>query len=296
MATTLSDLIEETLTFLRGYVRSQEQTTWLTSSITSSDTSLSVANGSRIGMGRVEIDNELLYVDSLSGTTAVVSPWGRGMDGSTADAHSSNARVTFSPLFPRHQVLTQINSTIKAIGKEIQASASTTITFQAPKTTYALPADVNAVSDVSWQVVGPSRLWTPVKRWKFNQVVNTTTWATGKTIDIFDSITPGRTVQISYLKLPSELSSPSDTLETTTGFPAYLRDVVVLGAAARLVSGIDVSLLDPTSISAGFFDERRAPGSGSQVARTLYALYQQRLMEETDRFRDQYPTPVHYRR
>ena len=66
MATTLSDLIEETLTFLRGYVRSQEQTTWLTSSITSSDTSLSVANGSRIGMGRVEIDNELLYVDSLS--------------------------------------------------------------------------------------------------------------------------------------------------------------------------------------------------------------------------------------
>jgi hypothetical protein len=57
-----------------------------------------------------------------------------------------------------------------------------------------------------------------------------------------------------------------------------------------------VAMLDPTSVSAGFFDERRLPGTGSQVARTIFALFQQRLSEETDRFRDQYPTPVHFRR
>lgn len=294
--TTLNDLVEDTLSMLRGYVRSQEQTTWLTSGISDSDTTLSVNSGARIGMGRIEIGDELLFVDSVSGSTATVAPWGRGVDGSTAASHATNSKVTFTPLFPRNQVKVQINNTIKAIGKEIQVPGFTTFSFTAPRTTYALPAEVNAVSEVSWQTVGPSRLWQKVKRWSFNQVANTTVWPTGRTIDIFDSVTPGRTVQVNYFHLPSELSSASDTLETTAGLPSSCRDVVVLGAAAKLLSAVDASLLDQNTVAAGFFDEKRQPGSGSNVARTIYALYQQRLSEEMDRFRDQYPTPVHYRR
>ncbi len=294
--TTLNDLIEDTLSMLRGYVRNQEQTTWLTSAIDSDDTTLAVNNGTRLGMGRIEIDDELLFVDSVSGANATVSPWGRGVDGTTAASHSTNAKVTFTPLFPRNQVKTQINNTIRAIGTSIQVPSSTTLSFTAPRTTYALPADANAISSVTWQVVGPSRLWTPVKRWTFNLVANTTEWPTGKTIDIFDSVTPGRTVQINYFKDPSDLSANSSSLESDAGLPASCRDVVVLGSAARLISAVDASLLDQNTVAAGFFDERRMPGSGSTVARTLYALYQQRLSEEIDRFRSDYPTPVHYRR
>jgi hypothetical protein len=62
------------------------------------------------------------------------------------------------------------------------------------------------------------------------------------------------------------------------------------------VSSIDVALLDPSSVQAGFFDERRQIGSASNVARTLYALYQQRLAEEVARFRGEINTPVHYRK
>jgi len=294
--TTFNDLINDALTMLHGYVRNQEQTTWLTSSATSSDTTLTVNNGARIGMGRVEIDDELVFVDSISGSTVSLAPWGRGVDGTTAATHAANAKVTFTPLFPRSQVKTQINNTIQAIGKEIQNPSYTTFSFVAPRTTYALPAGTNAVSEVSWQVVGPSRLWSKVKRWTFNQVANTTAWPTGRTIDIFDSITPGRTVQVNYFALPTSLSDGADTLEDTAGLPVYCRDVVVLGAVAKLLSAVDASLLDQNSVAAGFFDEKRQPGSGSTVARTIYALYQQRLSEEIDRFRDQYPTPVHYRR
>lgn len=293
---TLSDLMEDTLSMLRGYVRSQEQATWLTAGINSTDTTLSVSNGARIGMGRIEIDDELLFVDSVSGSTAVVAPWGRGMDGSAAASHSTNAKVTFTPLFPRSQVKTQINNTVQAIGASILVPASTTFTFVAARTTYALPADVESIAGVTWQVVGPSRLWENVKRWKLNTVANTTEWPTGKTIDIFDSVSPGRTVQIHYFKLPTVFSSNSDTLESTVGLPASCRDVVVLGAAARLISAVDASLLDQNTVAAGFFDERRPPGTGATVARTLYALFQQRLSEEIDRFRTDYPTPVHYRR
>lgn len=294
--TTFNNLIDDALTMLHGYVRNQEQTTWLTAALDSSAITLSVNNGARIGMGRVEVDDELMFVDSITGSTVALAPWGRALDGTTAASHVINSKVTFTPLFPRSQVKVQLNNTINAIGTQIQVPSYTTFSFVAPRTTYALPADVDAVSEVSWQVVGPSRLWQKVKRWTYNQVANTTEWPTGKTIDIFDSITPGRTVQINYFKDPSELSAGSDTLETTAGLPASCRDVVVLGAVAKLLSAVDASLLDQNSVAAGFFDEKRQPGSASTVARTIYALYQQRLSEETDRFRSQYPTPVHYRR
>jgi hypothetical protein len=294
--TTFDELVEETLSYLRGYVRLQEQSTWLSASLTSSATTMTVANGARLGMGRAEVEDELVWVDSVSGSTATLAPWGRGLDGSTAAAHNANARVTFSPLFPRSVVRTQLNNTIEAVGKEIQVPQSYTFSYVAPRTTYSLPADTNAVFDVSWESVGPSLRWIPVKRWSLNQRANTTAFPTGKSVDILDAITPGRTVQLSYFKLPSRLSSGSDTLESTAGLPSSCRDVVVLGAAYRMVSGLDVAMLDPTSVSAGFFDERRLPGTGSQVARTIFALFQQRLSEETDRFRDQYPTPVHFRR
>jgi hypothetical protein len=103
-------------------------------------------------------------------------------------------------------------------------------------------------------------------------------------------------VQVQFLKDPTLLSAGSDTLTTTAGLPASCRDVVALGTAARLVSSIDVALLDPSSVQAGFFDERRQIGSASNVARTLYALYQQRLAEEVARFRGEINTPVHYRK
>ena len=116
------------------------------------------------------------------------------------------------------------------------------------------------------------------------------------TVTVWDSIVPGRTVQVRYLKDPTLLSAGADTLETTAGLPASCRDVVALGTAARLVSSVDVALLDPSSVQAGFFDERRQIGSASNVARTLYAPFQQRLAEEVARFRDDLNTPIHYRK
>ena len=85
-------------------------------------------------------------------------------------------------------------------------------------------------------------------------------------------------------------------MTTVAGLPASCRDVIVLGTAARLVSGIDVSVLNPSSVQAGFFDERRQPGSAAGVARTLYALFQTRWAEEEARFRSQNPTAVHFER
>lgn len=294
--TTFTELTDDVLSMLRGYVRSQESVTALDGALNSTATTFNVVNGARLGMGRAEIDDELVYIDTLTSNAVGLQPWGRGVDGTTAASHSDDARVTFNPLFPRHYVKRAINDTISSIGVELKATGVSEITFVAAVRTYGLPAATYAIQQVTWQSVGPSKVWEPAKRWLFDANANTTDFATGKTITIWDSIVPGRTVQVQYLKEPTALSSGTDTLEATAGLPASCRDVVALGTAARLVSSVDVALLDPSSVQAGFFDERRQIGSASTVARTLYALYQQRLSEELARFRDLRNTPVHYRK
>lgn len=294
--TTFNELTDDVLSMLRGYVRSQESVTALNGSLDASATSFNVDNGSRLGMGRAEIDDELVYIDAITTNAVALQPWGRGVDGTTAATHADNARVTFNPLFPRFYVKRAINDTIQSMGVELKAKDVDTFTFIASKNTYELPADLKAVNQVTWKTVGPSGRWETARRWQVDLQADTTQYATGKTITVWDSIVPGRTVQVRYLKHPSNLSAGADTLETTAGFPASCRDVVALGTAARLVSSIDVALLDPSSVQAGFFDERRQIGSASNVARTLYALYQQRLAEEIARFRDDLNTPIHYRK
>lgn len=294
--TTFNELTDDVLSMLRGYVRSQESVTALNGNLSSTATAFNVDNGGRLGMGRAEIDDELVYVDAITTNAVTLQPWGRGVDGTTAAAHSDNARVTFNPLFPRHYVKRAINDTIASIGVELKATDVHTFTFLSAVSTYSLPAAVKTIFQVTWKTLGPSGRWETVRRWALDTDANTTQYATGKTITIWDTVVPGRTVQVRYLKEPTTLSAGSDTLTGTAGLPASCRDVVALGTAARLTASVDVALLDPSSVQAGFFDERRQIGSASNVARTLYALYQQRLAEEVARFRDNLNTPIHYRK
>jgi hypothetical protein len=294
--TAFDELTDDVLSMLRGYVRSQESVTALDGSVSATAHVLAVTNGSRLGMGRAEIDDELVYIDAITNNVVGLQPWGRGVDGTTATTHADKARVTFNPLFPRHYVKRAINDTIQSMGVELKATGVDTFTFLPATNTYLLPAPVKAVNQVTWKTIGPSGRWETVRRWQIDLQADTTQYASGKTITVWDSIVPGRTVQVRFLKEPTNLVLGSDTLESTTGFPASCRDVVALGTAARLVSSVDVALLDPSSVQAGFFDERRQVGSASNVARTLYALYQQRLSEEVARFRDNLNTPIHYRK
>ena len=194
--TTFNELTDDVLSMLRGYVRSQESVTALNGSLSSTATTFSVDNGGRLGMGRAEIDDELVYIDALTGNSVALQPWGRGVDGTTATTHSDNTKVLFNPLFPRFYVKRAINDTIQSMGVELKAQAVETFTFVAARTTYELPSSTFAVQQVTWQLVGPSRIWEPVKRWRFDSNANTTAFTSGKTIDLWDSIVPGRSVQV----------------------------------------------------------------------------------------------------
>jgi len=145
MTTTLEDMIDEVLINLAGYTVQQDRATYLKAPVTTTTSSsaspliLSLGSTESVGKGIIEIDEELLWVDSYDriSNTATVAPYGRGYLGSTPDTHLIDKKVTISPTFPRYAVKRAINDTISSFGSAIFAVKSTSFVFNAAKTTYA---------------------------------------------------------------------------------------------------------------------------------------------------------------
>jgi hypothetical protein len=294
--TTFNEMIEEVLINLEGFTLRQDRTTYLTAAITNSDLSIALASGDNIGKGIIEIDDELIHIDSVdrSDRSAVISPFGRGYRGTTAAAHTINTKVTFAPSLPRLSVKRAINDTLLAVYPSIFGVASTTFTYNSSITTYALPAEAETVLSISWDSIGPSGEWIPIRRWRQDPTAATADYATTNTVSIYDNIVPGRTVQVIYSKQPTAFSTTADVFTTVTGLTESARDVIVYGAAYRMVSFIDPGRLSFTSPEADANDVTRQFGSGTNTARYLLALYQQRLQEESTRINGKYPVRVHY--
>ena len=294
--TTFNDLTEEILINLEGFTMRQDRTTYLTAAIDNNDLSIALASGDNIGKGILEIDDELLHIDSVdrSDRSAVISPFGRGYRGTTAASHAINTKVTFAPSFPRISVKRAINDTLRAIYPNVYGVASHTFTFNASQNTYQLPVAAETVLAVSWDTIGPSGEWLPIRRWRHDPMAATADFANGNSITINESIVPGRTVQVVYSKTPTPLSADADVFTTTTGLEETSRDLIVYGASYRMASFLDPGRLTFTSPEADANDQTRPFGSGTSTARYLLALYQQRLQEETNRLNGKYPVRVHY--
>ena len=289
-------MVEEVLINLEGFTLRQDRTTYLTAAITSSGLSMALASGDNIGKGIVEIDDELIHIDSVdrSDRSAVISPFGRGYRGTTAAAHTINTKVTFAPSLPRLSVKRAINDTIRAIYPNVYGIASTTFTFNPSVTTYSLPAEAETVLAISYDTIGPSNEWLPIRRWRHDPTSNVGEYATGNAISIYEPIVPGRTINVVYSKTPTTLTNANDVFTTVTGLEETSRDLIVYGAAYRMVSFIDPGRLSFTSPEADQNDTTRQFGSGTNTARYLLALYQQRLQEESNRLNGKYPVRVHY--
>lgn len=295
---TFNELTESTLLYLYGYTTLQDQVTHLTADISASATSIPVADATSISRGTLEIGNELIWVDSVDTTalTATAPPYGRGYRGSTAAAHTAGTRVVSSPLFPRRLVQQAINETIHAVYPDLFGVAETTFTFNPAITTYALPAGAVQVLGVSWQSIGPSKEWLPVRRYRLDKHASTSVFATGASLSIYDAIVPGRTVKVIYAKTPTTLSADADDFATVTGLSQSAEDVIRLGAAYRMVPFFDAPHLSGMSAEADFAANQRPIGGASQLGKYLLQMYQIRLAEEARRLQDVFPARTHYTR
>jgi len=295
---TFAQLTDRVEAVLHGYTENTEPTTWLTTSATSATTSMTVYDASVIGRGYIQVDDEIVFVNNTDNVanTLTISPWGRAQRGTTAAAHSANAKVTVGPLFPRQEIKNAINDTINAMYPSVFAVGSYDFDYVAARFSYSIPAAVENVLSVTYSIVGPSKEWFPARGWQLDRTADTDAFSNGKSLSIYSEIVPGQTVHVSYSKRPTLLSNNSDDYETTTGFPSYSEDVVIYGAAFRMISFLDPSRLGPQSAAADILDGVRPTGSGQNTARFLYNIYQQRLNEVADNQRRQHPIRSHYQR
>lgn len=296
---TLNEMVDEIKSNLQGYTLRQDRISYVanTGGISTTDTSITIGSGSNLAKGIIEIDDELIWIDSFnksSNTLNVIPGFGRGYQGTSPAPHSQYAQVTLAPTFPRTSIKKAINDTINSFFPNLWAVSSYTFTYDASVTTYALPDDLESILYLSWQTTGSSQEWLPINRWRADPMANAATFNTNNTVSIYDSVQPGRTVQVWYTTTPNTLDANTDDFADVTGLPQSCQDVVTLGASYKLLSFLDSGRINLSSAEADLADSKIPSSAGVASSRYIFALYQQRLNEEALKLKDKYPIRIHY--
>lgn len=300
---TLNEMIDEVKTNLQGYSLRQDRITYVNNTAGLTTTSLQIQSGSsdNLAKGLIEIEDELIWIDSFDKTSsslnvmgAAANPIGRGFQGTTPSPHARYAQITLSPTFPRISIKKAINDTINSYYPKLWAISSTTFTFNASQTTYALPDDCEQILYMSWQTTGSSQEWLPINRWRIDPMASAATFNTNVTVNIYDNIQPGRTVQVWYTTEPNTLDNSTDDYADVTGLPDSSADVTILGACYKLLSFLDSGRINLSSAEADLNDSKMPYNSGTSASRYVFALYQQRLQEEALKLQDKFPIRIHY--
>jgi hypothetical protein len=298
---TFNDLVDEVKSNLQGYTLRQDRITYVTNTtgLTTTSSEITVGSASNLAKGIIEIDDELIWIDSFdkaNNTLDVAPGFGRGYMGTTASPHAQYAQVTLAPTFPRVTIKKALNDTIRSLYPKLFAVGSTTFTFNAAQVTYPLPDDCREVLYMSWQTTGSSKEWLPIRKWRFDPLANTPTFNTQKTINLYENIQPGRTVKVWYTMVPDTMDANTDDFVDVTGLPDSCQDVIVYGACYRLLSFLDAGRINLSSAEADLNDTKIPSSAGSSVSKYVFALFQQRLQEEALKLSDQFPIRIHLSR
>lgn len=292
--TTLEDLRQRVRSQVMGFTRDQQQVAVLASPITASDTTLTLTSDTvrNISRGLVEIDDELILLQSLDTSTAVATIIGgvngRGREGSVAASHSANALVTMSPAIPRVRTTEAINQAILAMYPKVPVFGTTEITKLAPVFEYGLPADCEEIWYIVSDTVGPSQVHFPSPRWRFNPMAPTDDFPTGKSIQLLDFVTPGRAIRIVYVKAPTQLVNGTDAI-SVSGYEDRMAETIVWGALARLIPAYESARLQQLAVE-GTERANLVPAQAAIKTAAYYeALFQQSLQLERDRVMDEMP-------
>jgi hypothetical protein len=294
VAETFNSVISRVQSSLLGLTQDQEQYGTLALAMGATDTTFTVdtATADNLGRGTIEIDDELILVqqvDRPSGTVTVQAGVnGRGWRSTTAASHSQTALITMAPTFPRTRIKEAVNDTILAMYPNLVVFESVEITKLAPVFEYVLPADVDDVWYVVGQLVGPTKIWQPLPNWRYNPMANLVDFPTGKSLELFDFVTPGRLMRVVYAHEPTPLVADSD-LFSTTGFTDRVVDIVVYGVMSRLLPTYEAARLQQRSIESSNRSALVPPQSATRTAQYYQALYMDRLAQERAQMMSEIP-------
>ncbi len=292
---TFGEIVDQVLTDLHGQTSDLEQLTSLTATLNATDVQFTVTDASQVTRGLVEIDSELMWVKSTDQSNNIVhlETFGRGFRSTEADSHASGAMVTNNPRFPRQSVQLAVQQTLAAVYPDLfQILVDESNTASPVKIAYALPNNADTVVDVSWQATGPTGEWVPVRRWKYDSRADTTAFPSGKSLDIYDSMSPGSTIKVTYIAPLGQFSDETDTLGLV-GLSDSARDILVYGACYRLLASAEVGRLQTQSIEQSERSMLVNAGAATSASKYYFGLYSQALQREALRLQKFYPTRSH---
>lgn len=263
----------------------------LTAAETASDTSIqfdfalgSIAPGATLG-----VDLEEMHCWSVATPSATVQ---RGWNGSVAAAHALGAIVEVNPLFSNWRIFNELNAELASLGSTATGlyQIKTVTKTATSASSYDLAADAVDILAVQYNDFGGSVDWPMLRRWDLLTNQDTTVFASGTALRLFEMPPPGRTIRVIYAAAFGVLSTLADDVTTVTGLPASAADIPAIGAAARLLSARESrrSQVDAQP------EPRQAadvpPGTARSAAAQLFALRDRRIKEESARLSTRYPS------
>lgn len=283
--TTRTELITSILSNLHSYTGVHETVTELNGALTASATSFVVDSGDGARRGVCEIDDELFYISSVSGTTCTVAGFGRGYRGSTAATHADAAMVTFDPAFPRHEIGRALDQTIAGLFPKLYQVKTDTIPSQLIDLSYALPTDVEQILrvEVKWDQ-DPTDYWQPVLDWSLEKDPVT------PTLNLYNGMLSGWDVRVTYTARFGELTVDL----ATAGIPASYEDILIYLVTSRMIRFLEPARLQLGSVENVSRANVVQAGDAGKTATQLYALGQQRIAEERRLLIEQYPMRPNY--
>lgn len=288
-ALSISSIVDEVQDVVKGYVRVQERHTELLTPLTDSATTFAVADGSALSVGLTEIDDELVYVSAVDvpAATATVPTWGRGQSGSTAAAHAAGARVTLAPFYPRQRVAAVVYGVLREIFPAVFAVGEVALTVDPAVTNHAMPDDCWHILGVEWQVTGPSRQWIAARRWRQNKT------ATAVELELLSVVSPGSDqARVFYVRTPPTAVDGTDDLGMY-GYDLEVRDLIVAGAASRLMAHTETARVQSSSVESNTRNEVVPAGTALAISKYLFQLFQARLEAETRQIQMRHPIQLH---
>lgn len=297
---SFGEMVAETQSQLRSWVRDQEISTHLTKPLAVDAKRLPVADVSVLSRGRVEIDDELIWVDrpQKSANEGEIPPYGRGMDGTLAAPHEAGTRVIIAPLYPRKFLKDTLNQTIRQIGATLYGVEDLSITLKTYRDfKYELPKYVRDVLTVK---VSDARWYNDVtflRDWTFDKNAPLSTSSTGKALYLYDQEWVGSNIGLTVTVSRDPIPLMNDTdMFSETMLPESAEDIPVLGAAARLLASSDSYEVQSRAVEANTLDSKVSGGAAQQQSKYLQALYMQRLDEERMRLLNQTNNRTRYQR
>lgn len=286
---SLRSVIESARHSLSGYGAYRDTVASLQDEISPGDLIIRVDSGQGLTAGLVEIGTEMMLVRQVDpqNSALLLPAFGRGYNDTVAVAHHIGDEVTLNPTWPRSTLARLTNELIEETYPQVYGVASTILAATASGR-YTLPSDAVGVISV-WSEDAHSHTWDRIEQWSFDR--NSDPLNPGLRIAVGPT-----SVRVVYSVRPRpfdlELGLDQD-FATTTGLEQRHVGLIALGIAAKMAPFFDVARLPSASAEARADASVKPYNGGVGTARTLLALYQQRLAAESAILRAENPIRLH---